>query len=134
MRKSESVSGGGETYDIARRRDFPVLVATLSESLDDVRLVAHQPKQTHDFLAATPDTTQHVALLGVFEDKHKLVDAVDFVFDALNQGTERVCDIVDESVGDPIRCDVDIILELLDPPSHVLRVGCWAEVELEHLV
>ena len=131
MRKEKSVSGGGgETYDIARRRDFPVLVATLRESLDDVRLIAHQPKQTHDFLAATPDTTQHVALLGVLEDKHELVNAVDFVFDALDERPERVRDVVDQRVRYPVGRDADVVFELLDAPSHVLWMRSWPEVEL----
>ena len=131
MRKSESISGGGgETYDIARRRDFPVLVATLREPLDDVRLIAHQPKQAHDFLAATPDTTQHVTLLGVFEDKHELVNAVDFVLDALDERPERIRDVVDQRVRYPVGRDADVVFELLDAPSHVLWMRGWPEVEL----
>lgn len=100
---------GERTYDVARRRDFPVLVAPLREPLDDVRLVAHQPKQTHDFLAAAPDPAQHVALLGVFEDKHELVDAVDFVLDALYERPERVRDVVDQRVRYPVGRDADVV-------------------------
>ena len=132
--KKKKKKGGGsrgrETHNVARRRNFPVLVAPLREALDDVRLVAHQPKQTHDFLAATPDTTQHVALLGVLEDKHKLVDAVDFVFDALNERPERVRDVVDECIRYPVGRDADVVFELLDAPSHVLWMRGWPEVEL----
>jgi len=78
--------------------------------------------------------SQHVALFSVLQNQHQLVDTVDFVFDALNEGAECVGDIIDESVGDPIRSDIDVILELFYPPSHVLRVWCRAEVKLEHLV
>ena len=100
---------GERTYDVARRRDFPVLVAPLREPLDDVRLVTHQPKQTHDFLAAAPDPAQHVALLSIFEDKHELVDAVDFVLDALYERPERVRDVVDQRVRYPVGRDADVV-------------------------
>jgi len=84
------------------------------------------------FLGHAP--SQHVALFSVLQNQYQLVNTVDFIFDALNQGTKRIGDIVDESVGDPIRSNVNVILELFDPPSHVLRVRCWAEVELERRV
>ena len=89
-------------------------------------------REVVDVLGHAP--SQHVALFSVLQNQHQFVDTVDFVFDALNQGTERICDIIDKSVGDPIRSNVDVILELFYPPSHVLRVWCWAEVKLEHLV
>ena len=81
------------------------------------------------FLGHAP--SQHVTLFGVLQNQYQLVDTIDLVFDALNQGTERIGDIIDEGVGNPVGSDVDVILELFYPPSHVLRVGRRAEVELK---
>ena len=74
--------------------------------------------------------SQHVALLGVLEDEHELVDAVDLVLDALDERPERVGDVVDERVGDPVGGDADVVLQLLDAPTDVLRVRRGPEVEL----
>jgi hypothetical protein len=69
-------------------------------------------------------------LLSVLENQHKLVDAVDFVFDALDQRAERISDIVDKRIGDPVGRDTDIVFKLLDAPPNVLWVRSWTEVEL----
>jgi len=116
--------------DVARRCDLPIFVAPFCESLDDVRLVAHQSKQAHDLLSTAPDAAQHVALLGLLEDEHELVDAVHFVLDALDERTERVGDVVDEGIGYPVGRDADVVLELLYAPSNILWVGRGAEVKL----
>ena len=98
-------------------RQVPILLPFFSYR-EVVNVLGHAP-------------SQHVALFSVLQNQHQLVDTVNFVFDTLNQGTERIGDIIDKSVGDPIRSDVDVILELFYPPSHVLRVWCWAEVKLK---
>ncbi len=129
VRKKRS-GRGGDTHDVARRRDFPVLVAPLCETFDDVCLVAHQSEQAHDLFAASSDAAQHVALLGVLENEHELVDAVDFILDALDERAERIGDVIYERIGDPVGRDADVVFQLLDASSHVLWMGCWAEVEL----
>jgi hypothetical protein len=75
--------------------------------------------------------SQHVALLGLLEDKDELVDAVDLILDALYERSKSVGDVVDEGVRDPVRGDANVIFELLDPPADVLRVWGRAEVELD---
>ena len=57
-------------------------------------------REAMTFPGHTP--SQHVALFGVLQNQHQLVDTVNFVFDALNQGAKRIGDIIDEGVGDPI--------------------------------
>lgn len=42
--------------------------------------------------------SQHITLLRLLQDKHKFVDAVDFVLDALNEGPKRVRDVIDEGI------------------------------------
>ena len=74
--------------------------------------------------------SQHIGLFRVFEDQYQLIDTVDFVLDALNQWSKCIGDVVDERVRDPIRCDGDVILELLDAPTDILRVGRRSKMEL----
>lgn len=74
--------------------------------------------------------SQHVTLLGFLQNQHKLIDTVDFVFDVLDQRTERIGDVINQSIRDPIRGNVDVILQLLDASAHVLRVGRASEVKL----
>lgn len=118
-------------HNITRRRDFPILVAPFRKSLDDVRLITHQPEQSHHLLPTSPNTAQHVRLLCLLKDEHQLVDTVDFVLDALDQWSERVRDVIDKRVGDPVGRDTDVVFKLFDSPSHVLWVGSRAEVELK---
>jgi len=73
---------------------------------------------------------QHIALLGIFNDQHQLIDTVDFVFDTLNQRTEGIGDIIDQGVRNPVGCYRDVIFELLNSASDILRVGCTSEMEL----
>jgi hypothetical protein len=116
--------------NVAGGRDPPVLVAPFREPFDDVGFVAHEAEEAHDLFAAGTYAPEHVGLLGFFEDEHKLVDGVDFVFDTLDEGTEGVGDIVDEGVGDPVGGYGDVVFELFDPATDVLRMGSWAEVKL----
>ena len=74
--------------------------------------------------------SQHIGLLRVFEDQHQLINTVDFVLDALNEWAKSIGDVVNERVRDPIRRDGDVILELLDAPTDILRVGRRSEMEL----
>ena len=74
--------------------------------------------------------SQHIGLLRVFEDQHQLIDTVDFVLDALNQWSKCIGDVVDERVRDPIGRDGGVILDLLDAPTDILRVGRRMEMEL----
>jgi hypothetical protein len=69
-------------------------------------------------------------LFSVLENQYELVDAVDFVFDALDERAERIGDIIDKGVGDPVRRDTDIVFKLLDAPPNVLWVRGWTEVKL----
>jgi len=123
--------GGKGTHNVARGRDLPILIAPFRKSLDDVRLVAHQPEQSHHLLPASPYTTQHVRLLGLLKDEHQLVDTVDFILDALDQRSERIRDVVDERVRDPVGSDAYVVLKLFDSPSYILWMGSWPEVELQ---
>jgi hypothetical protein len=66
--------------------------------------------------------SQHIGLFRVLEDQHQLIDAVDFILDALDERSKGVGDIVNECIRDPIGRDRDVILELLDAPSDILRV------------
>ena len=40
------------TYNIRCRSNAPVLIASLSETFDDIGFVTHEPQEAHDFLAA----------------------------------------------------------------------------------
>lgn len=73
---------------------------------------------------------QHVTLLSLLENQHELIDAVYLVLDVLDERSESIGDVVDQGVGDPVRGDVDVVLELLDTPADVLRMRSAAEVEL----
>jgi hypothetical protein len=75
--------------------------------------------------------SQHITLFGIFDNQYQLIDTINFVLDTLDQRTERIRDIIDKSVRDPVGCDGNIIFELLDTPSDVLRVWCASEVELD---
>lgn len=77
---------------------------------------------------------QHVALLGLLQDQHELIDAVDLVFDVLNERPKGIGNVIDEGVGDPVGGDVDVVLELLNSSPDVLRVRRSSEVELEESV
>jgi hypothetical protein len=74
---------------------------------------------------------QHVTLLGLLKDQHELIDAVYLVLDVLDERSESIGDVVDQGVGDPVRGDVDVVLELLDTPTNVLGVRSASEVELQ---
>ena len=74
--------------------------------------------------------SQHISLLRIFEDQHQLIDTVNFVLDTLNEWSKSIGDVVDERIRDPIGRDGDVILELLDAPSDILRVGRRTEMEL----
>ena len=74
--------------------------------------------------------SQHIGLLRVFEDQHQLIDTVNFVLDTLDKWSKSIGDVVDERIRYPIRRDGDVILELLDAPSDILRVGRRTEMEL----
>jgi hypothetical protein len=120
-----------KTHDIACGRDFPILVAPFRKSLDNVRLIAHQPEQSHHLLPTSSNTAQHVGLLRLLKDEYQLVDTVDFVLDGLYQRPERVRDVVNECVGDPVGRNTDVVFELFDSPAHVLWMRSRAEVELQ---
>jgi hypothetical protein len=72
-------------------------------------------------------------LLGLFEDKHKLIDAVDLVLDALDERAKGVGNVVNKRVRDPVGRDRDVVLEVFDTTTDVLRVGRATEVELGHV-
>lgn len=74
---------------------------------------------------------QHVALLCVLENQHQLVDTVHLVFDALDERAERVGDVVDERIADPIGRDRDVVLEVLDTSPDVLGMRRAPKVELK---
>lgn len=74
--------------------------------------------------------SQHVTLLRILQYQYQLVNTVYFVLDTLNERTESVGDVVDESVRDPVGRDRDIIFQVLDTASDVLGVGSASEVEL----
>jgi hypothetical protein len=73
---------------------------------------------------------QHVTLFSFLQDQDQLVDPVDLVFDTLNQGSKGVGNIVDKGIGNPVRCDRDVILEGFDTSANVLRVRGTSEMEL----
>lgn len=77
--------------------------------------------------------SQHVALLSFFEDQHQLVDTVDLILDALDQRAERIGNVVDEGVGDPVGGDGDVVFEMLDSSSDILRMRRAPEVELRQV-
>ena len=117
---------------------------SLGETLDDICLVTHQPQQTHDLLSTSSDSTistasleqkvdvpsQHITLLGIFDDQDQLINTVDLVLNTLNQRTEGIGDIIDQGVRDPVGGDGDVIFKLLNSASNILGMGCTSEVEL----
>ena len=84
----------------------------------------------YDSVSRMYQPSKHVALLGILENEDKLVDAVDFVLNALNKRPERVRDVVDERVRDPIGRDRNVVAQMLDAAAYVLWVWSWAEVKL----
>jgi hypothetical protein len=155
VRSKRLVRGEGrrreDTHNIGFWSDRPVLVAALRKSLDDIGLVTHETEETHDLLATCSDPVvherisiaerkgkvekrnappQHITLLGLLQDQHQFIDRVDLVLDILDERSESVGDVVDEGVRDPIRGDVDVVLELLDAATDVLRMRGATEVEL----
>jgi hypothetical protein len=62
--------------DLTPRRYLPLLVTSLGEALDDIRLCAQQSIQAHDFLAAFANVAQHVA---VALSRKDVDDFADFV-------------------------------------------------------
>ena len=118
------------TYDIRGGSHPPVLVTPLRETLDDVRLVTHKPQETHDLLATRPYPPKHVALLRLLQYQYELVNTVDLVLNSLYKGAESVRDVVDERVGYPIRRYANVVFQLFNPSSDVLRVGRRSEMEL----
>ena len=120
-----------KTHNIARGCNFPILVAPFRKSLDNVCLIAHQPEQPHHLLPTSPNTAQHVGLLRLLKDEYQLVDTIDFVLDGLDQRSERVRDVVDERVRDPVGRNTDVVFELFDSPAHVLWMGSRTEVKLQ---
>lgn len=71
-------------------------------------------------------------MVGIFQYQHELVDRVYLVLDVLDEGTECIGDVIDERVRDPIGCDIDVVLELFDTASHILRMRCASEMELNN--
>lgn len=78
--------------------------------------------------------SQHVTLLCILQDKHEFVDTIDFVLDALDEWTEGIGDIVNESVGYPVRRNADVVFQLLDTSPYILRVRGRAVVELSRRI
>ena len=73
---------------------------------------------------------QHVTLLRLFQNKHELIDTVNFVLDTLDERTKSIGYVIDQGVGYPVRGNADVVLQLLNAPADVLGVWCWTEVEL----
>lgn len=69
-------------------------------------------------------------MLCILQDKHELIDAVNFVLNALDEGTEGVGDVVNESIRYPVRRNADVVFQLLDTSPYILRVWGWAVVKL----
>lgn len=42
--------------------------------------------------------SQHICLFSFFENKHQLINAVDFIFDALDKWAKSVGNVVDEGI------------------------------------
>lgn len=68
------------------------------------------------------------------EDEHQLVDTVDFVLDTLDQRSKCIGDVVDKGVRNPVGGDIDVIFELFNSMTDILRVRRGVEVELECII
>ena len=85
----------------------------------------------HQYIQKKVDVpSQHVTLLGIFDDQDQLINTVDLVFDTLNQRTESIGNIIDKGVRDPVRGNGNVIFELLNSASNILGMGCTSKVEL----
>lgn len=112
--------------DLAPRRNLPLLVAALGETLDHVGFVAEEPIEAHDFLPGLAHAPEHVAaglagsvvtrlrlllvvfrfrlffavviFVGVVELQDGGVDFVYFFFDGLDEGGEDVGDVIYDGV------------------------------------
>lgn len=73
-------------------------------------------------------------MFGILQNEYKLVNAVDFVFDILNERAKGIGNVVDESVRNPVRGDVNEVLQLLDTPANILWMRSASEVELQGLI
>lgn len=73
---------------------------------------------------------QHVALLGLLQYQHEFVYAIYLILNALDERTKCIRDIVNECIGDPIGSNTDVVLQLLNAPTDVLRMWCGSEMKL----
>lgn len=73
--------------------------------------------------------SQHITLLRLLQNQHQLVNTIDLILNTLNQRPKRIRNIIDERVTDPIARHTDIILQLLNPPPHVLWM--WRRPEMK---
>jgi hypothetical protein len=74
--------------------------------------------------------SQHITLFSILDDQYQLINTIDLIFDALNQRTKGIGNIIDKGVRNPIGCYRDIIFQLLDSAPDILRMGCASEMEL----
>jgi hypothetical protein len=116
--------------DIRFRCHGPVFVASLGKTFHDVCFITHKAEETHNFFTASTDSSQHITLFSIFENEHQLIDTVDFIFDILDERSKGIGNVVNESIRYPVRGDIDKVLELLDTPSNILRMGCASKMEL----
>jgi hypothetical protein len=98
-----------KAYNVRSWSNPPVLVAPFRQPFHNICFISHKSQQPHHLLAACTDPPQHVALLCIFENKYQLIDAVDLIFNALDEWAKCVCDVVNKCIRNPIRCNIDII-------------------------
>ena len=100
-------------------RQVPILQG-VSDGCPSFELCSHSP-------------SQHVTLFSFFENQHQLIDTVDLVLDALDQRAERIGNVVDQGVGDPVGGDGDVVFEMLDSSADILWMRRAPEVELRQV-
>ena len=55
-----------------------------------------------DFFAGESDATEHVGLLGLFEDEDEVVDGLDLDVNRGEDGDKRVGDVINQRIIDPV--------------------------------
>jgi len=112
----------------------PILRKAETEAAAKISARPFLPRSTSNASKSSTETAnsppQHVTLFRLVKNQDQLIDAIYFVLDTLDERSERVGDVVDKSVRDPVGRHRDVVLELLDSTTDVLRMGSSSEVEL----
>lgn len=107
---------------IAARSGLESLVATLRETLDDIRFATEQTQKRQDPLSAVADALQNWS--GIFwpGTEDLIFNRVDILLNIMHKGIEAIDDVIDEGVCDPIGAELHVVAQFADAFEYVARV------------